>query len=230
MIFMKKISLSVLSLISFAFMAVTAGGCDKTVRPEFTAESPFYHATDFIQNNKIYKNFNYNELPPSTDPYEEFERYYKTQFKAVSDKQFYVLDLGEPCGDMATDRRRSCNIYGNLNTEEKLENPFLSQSVEIYDKELGGYYDKKLYWKDGWTNWSIIFSIFCAPVEREAEGELRLEFGTLNAGTNWFYNNYVNIYIGNICTATCYYVEGVKIPLSWYENYFKNNLIYGGNL
>lgn len=227
---MKRFSATIILLLTLCGMTLTGVGCKKMIRPSFTAESPFYSATDFIQNNNIYKNFNYNELPPFTDPYEEFERYYKTQFKAVSDMQFYVLDLGEPCGDMATDRRRSCNIYGNLNTEEKLENPFLSQSVEIYDKELGGYHDKELYWKDGWTNWSIIFSIFCAPVEREAEGELRLEFGTLNAGTNWFYNNYVNLYIGNICTATCYYVEGVKIPLTWYENYFKNNLIYGGNI
>ncbi|MDE6598386.1 MAG: hypothetical protein K2K60_07085 [Clostridia bacterium] len=227
---MKKFAVIILTLISFGSVALTMGGCNKMVRPEFTTGSPFFNVSDVMQNNQIYRSFNTDTLPLNNDPYKEFISYYKSEFKEVSNKQFYFLDLGEPSGEIAVDRKRSCALYGNLNSENKLENFFLAQYIQIYDKDLGGYYDKKLSDKDGQTNWSIILSFICAPVECEVYGEISLEFGTLNTGTNWFYNTFVNIYKDNLCLATCYYVEGVEIPLSWYENYFKNNLIYGGNL
>ena len=44
------------------------------------------------------------------------------------------------------------------------------------------------------------------------------------------YESYVNIYCDTVCIATCEYRTAVKIPLDWFENFFKNNLIYGGNL
>ncbi len=227
---MKKFAAIILTLISFGSVALTMGGCNKMVRPEFTAESPVFHTTDLVHNYNCFKDFDNDTLPFGCDPYDAFVKYYKTDFKEISDKQFYILNLGEPSGEIAADRKRSCTIYGKLNNGNNLEYTFLTQHIQIYDKELGGYYDKKLFKKDGQTNWSIIFSIISAPVECEAEGELRLEFGTLNPGTNGIYDNYVNIYKDELCLATCYYDEGVKIPLSWYKNYFKNNLIYGGNL
>ncbi len=229
---MKRFSTLIILLLTLCGLALPVVGCKKMIRPSFTAEKPVYTFID-LNDNSAYKSFIFEELPIGCDPYWEFLNYYNGEFKSVCNKHFYILDLGEPDGDPLIDRRRSCYIYGNISENLSLEKGFLTTGLQIYDKEIGGYYDKKLYWKDGWTNWSIKLEIICSTVNEKPEGDYVLEFGKLENDGNYekyIFKNYINIYCGNVCVATCFYVEGVKIPLSWYENYFKNNLIYGGNL
>ncbi len=226
---MKKFTTILITLIITCVTALELGGCkEKIVRPEFTAESPCYGNADLLQNT-LYKEFFFDTLPYGLDPYDEFVKYYKTEFKQVSDKDFYVLNLGEPVDDPALDRQRYCNVYGQLNTDNELENLFLFEGVEIYDESVGGWLDNVDEIKPGYHNWTIYLSIVCVPVENELIGEFTLEFGRLKE-KDGICDSFINIYCQSICIATCEYREGVDIPLSWYENFFKTNLIYGGNL
>jgi len=226
---MKKFTTILITLIITCATALGLGGCkQKIVRPEFTAESPCYSSTDLLQNT-LYKEFFFDTLPYGSDPYDEFVKYYKSDFKQVTDKNFYVLNLGEPIDYFEADQSRHCNIYGTLNNNCQLEDLYLMQGVEIYNENVGGWLDNVDEIKPGYHNWTIYLSIISVPVENELIGEFTLEFGRLNE-TDGICDSFINIYCQSVCIATCEYREGVGIPLSWYENYFKTNLIYGGNL
>ncbi|MDE5721968.1 MAG: hypothetical protein K2I30_04415 [Clostridia bacterium] len=220
----KKIILTSLVLVACVLTLIPLGGCKKY--PEYTAEKPYYISADF-NGYTFYKSFNFWDVPHDLDAYYEFVKYYKSDFKEFCQKECYILNLGEPTGNPADDSKRSCFVYGILNSQDILENYYINQYVVIYDKKLGGALDGKWNIKDGESNWSIIVSLISVPVESELEGEFVLEFGKTD---NTMYDKYVNIYCENVCIATCKYRTAVKIPLNWFESFFKNNLIYGGNV
>ena len=216
---LKKFIAILLTTITAACIAVGFSGCKKdegrfTVKiSENTAETPFY------------------EIPPaSSSPqefyyYQEFEDYILGDFKEVNSNAFYYIEPFIEFDDDIDER-----IYGwsfGVYSETVNNRDLIIENFTFYDEELGGWV--KDYYGDelpptGVVDYSVSLTFIFPTLETKPTGrELVMEFG-MYSSSEWIFDKFINLYIGESCIGTCLYHEGSEVPQNWFANYFAHKL------
>lgn len=193
---------------------------------EYTAEKPILDFESVKLENEIAPNGG-EEIYWTLKGYEPirmnyyFEEFFNYYDEVLKGSKLHFVERGYDMPMYIDPKSEFFTFYRNNETGELLA----KEIYYIYDEELGTESDLDVCTGRLIT---LSFTILIKPIEKSTS-ELCFEFGkrTLNNRT---IEKYINIYFGEECFATCYFSNHVNIPQEWYENYLKENLIYGDDL
>lgn len=215
---MKKFAAVIITFVALFGVCFGAAGCNDaekdTVNYTATAPAIYYELDDSVKNEYVYKGY---EKLIFTEEQDEITQFYKEN---LSDSNLYLLDYGYELWDA---NFHYYNVYRGTGNNKL----FARMNFSLFDKELGVWAPQN---KPSGVNISLEFCMFIIPTESKAENGFKLEFGK-SKDKFYGYNKYVNVYNGEECFATCYFDRGVRsIKEEWFQNYFANNLVWGGDL
>lgn len=215
---MKKFAAVIITFVALFGVCFGAAGCNDaekdTVNYTATAPAIYYELDDSVKNEYVYKGY---EKLISTEEQAEITQFYKEN---LSDSNLYLLNYGYELCDA---NFHYYNVYRGTGNNKL----FARMNFSLFDKELGVWAPQN---KPSGVNISLEFCMFIIPTESKAENGFKLEFGK-SKDKFYGYNKYVNVYNGEECFATCYFDRGVRsIKEEWFQNYFANNLVWGGDL
>ena len=206
-------------------------GCEADDGIEFTAEKPIYiYKYSPLENWEEIEEGEMRSTINGCDPikgfsfYKDFSEYYVENLKG---NKAYLLYRSNEIPPFTPDDKGTFGFYREKETGVLI----LEESYHLYDSELG---TKPFDGTIPYQSVSVYLDIFIKAIDGIDLNELKLEFGKIDADKLEipFYgpDKYINIYTGEICFATCYYNNHVTVPREWFENFFKENLIYGDDL
>ena len=215
---MKKFAAVIITFVALFGVCFGAAGCNDaekdTVNYTATAPAIYYELDDSVINEYVYKGY---EKLIYTEEQDEITQFYKEN---LSDSNLYLLNYGYELCDA---NFHYYNVYRGTGNNKL----FARMNFSLFDKELGVLAPQN---KPSGVNISLEFCMFIIPTESKAENGFKLEFGK-SKDKFYGYNKYVNVYNGEECFATCYFDRGVRsIKEEWFQNYFANNLVWGGDL
>ena len=215
---MKKLTAVIITFVALFGVCFGTAGCNNaekdTVNYTATAPTIYYELDDSVKNEYVYKGY---EKLIFTEEQDEITQFYKEN---LSDSNLYLLNYGYELWDA---NFHYYNVYRGTGNNKL----FARMNFSLFDKELGVWAPQN---KPSGVNISLEFCMFIIPTESKAENGFKLEFGK-SEDKFYGYNKYVNVYNGEECFATCYFDRGVRsIEEEWFENYFANNLVWGGDL
>lgn len=220
---MKK-SLKLLSSIFLLLTIMPLSNCSSNdVDISYTAQSPFYSYSMIGDLQQIYS-INNHAKEDGYDAFSVFQTEFKDTFAYESSENIFLLNPGDDeYGWIPHYRPKSFSVYTKNANDNSLSNIVVIESMTIFDESLGAINSNNQI-QDGGYEWSLkIVAIFGAIPSNDFNTEMiSLEFGN---NYNGDFTNYINLYLEQTCIGTCYYKENSTISNSWFENYFRKNLI-----
>lgn len=215
---MKKLTAVIITFVALFGVCFGAAGCNDAEKDtiNYTATAPviYYELDDSVKNEYVYKGY---EKLIFTEEQDEITQFYKEN---LSDSNLYLLNYGYELWDA---NFHYYNVYRGTGNNKL----FARMNFSLFDKELGVWAPQN---KPSGANISLEFCMFIIPTESKAENGFKLEFGK-SKDKIYGYDKYLNVYNGEECFATCYFDRGVRsIKEEWFQNYFANNLVWGGDL
>ncbi len=215
---MKKLTAVIITFVALFGVCFGASGCNDAEKDtiNYTATAPviYYELDDSVKNEYVYKGY---EKLIFTEEQDEITQFYKEN---LSDSNLYLLNYGYELCDA---NFHYYNVYRGTGNNKL----FARMNFSLFDKELGVWAPQN---KPSGVNISLEFCMFIIPTESKAENGFKLEFGK-SKDKIYGYDKYVNVYNSEECFATCYFDRGeISIKEEWFENYFANNLVWGGDL
>ena len=215
---MKKLVCVIIAFFTVSGVCIGAAGCNDAEKDtiNYTATAPviYYELDDSVKNEYVYKGY---EKLIFTEEQDEITQFYKEN---LSDSNLYLLNYGYELCDA---NFHYYNVYRGTGNNKL----FARMNFSLFDKELGVWAPQN---KPSGVNISLEFCMFIIPTESKAENGFKLEFGK-SKDKIYGYDKYVNVYNSEECFATCYFDRGeISIKEEWFENYFANNLVWGGDL
>ena len=215
---MKKLVCVIIAFFAVSGVCIGAAGCNDAEKDtiNYTATAPviYYELDDSVKNEYVYKGY---EKLIFTEEQDEITQFYKEN---LSDSNLYLLNYGYELWDA---NFHYYNVYRGTGNNKL----FARMNFSLFDKELGVWAPQN---KPSGVNISLEFCMFIIPTESKVENGFKLEFGK-SKDKIYGYDKYLNVYNGEECFATCYFDRGVRsIKEEWFQNYFANNLVWGGDL
>ena len=182
--------------------------------PDFTEIAPLY-----TKNENYIEHIRFDHHEDSSVSFNGFVEYCQ---KELSDYHLYLLAPITDAYDFHPNRHRTYSVFLEETEGDIATNVIFYERLMMYSQILGSEFDAST--KDGYVPWSIDLQIFLVPFEEQLPlSDIDLRFGKTD---NDYWCNYINIYILDKCIATCFYRENAQISKKWFENYFKNFLIF----
>ena len=222
--------------VAFALSALCAlcfcsAGCkNQTVKisvSENVAEKPFFEIEDLSDAKYKQLEFIDNSENSDSDMFDVFLGYYKNEFKKLYKGSFVLLNPNYGKELSPWEAGQKFNILTESAEQENIVNPIAVEAFRIYDESLGGNTDNNGGVTEGNYRYSLSMLMISLPQNKAVSNKITLEFGQCGNSDKYIYTNYINLYAGADCIGTCYFEEAVQTPLTWFENYFANNLVIG---
>ena len=226
---MKKIRIMLCVIMSALFVLCFVAGCKNQTfeinLSDKVAFKPFFEIEDL--SDAKYKQLDYTDNGENgdADMFDVFLGYYKNEFKKSYKGSFVLLnpDYGKELSPWEAGWK--FNILTESNEQENIVNPIITEAFRIYDDELGGNTDNNGVVTEGNYRYSLSMLMISLPQHKAVSNTITLEFGQCGNSDKYIFTKYINLYAGGECVGTCYYEEATQTPLTWFENYFANNLI-----
>lgn len=189
---------------------------DTAKKIEFKSKEAIYHSLDLNRWTCLYSSSN-RAIDDGIDIFEEFRQYYK-DYKFSSNTTHCLLKPGD--NELGWG---SHNLLKEFYIYESVDNEFIVEENLYFnlDEFSSAYENDESNELDGKVKWNLHLNIYLATIEKDINSnDYILEFGITKAQ-----ETYVNIYIDSHCIGTCFYDCKAEITQTWFEIYFKQNLM-----
>ncbi len=189
--------------------------------PVFEDVQPVYDWYDLTEKETIF-NLNWHMLD-ATNGYSYFISKYISKYNKTLDKEFYVFNSKtNEFYDTTAPNWVEYEIF------KSGDDYFFNNNISLYLKDFGINPPPVPGEITGLGFWNLYLKFVCINIdEGNINGKLKIEFGKSNGQ-----HNFINIYLGDFCIATCYYNSKTQKEISYafFYNLLVENLIKNADI